>query len=120
MALEKLFGATLLSSEKSEVPTRNIGGPGKVVGIYFSAHWCPPCRAFTPNLSRFVTDWKAGPRRSLLDVVFVSSDHSAQEFGLYHNDMPFYALPYNQRHKKVRYTESSKTIPNSSKKPGTF
>ena len=22
----------------------------KVVGIYFSAHWCPPCRSFTPEL----------------------------------------------------------------------
>ena len=26
---------------------------GKTVGIYFSAHWCPPCRGFTPVLTEF-------------------------------------------------------------------
>ena len=24
-----------------------------LIGIYFSAHWCPPCRGFTPVLSEF-------------------------------------------------------------------
>ncbi len=24
-----------------------------IIGIYFSAHWCPPCRGFTPILAKF-------------------------------------------------------------------
>ena len=22
-----------------------------VIGVYYSAHWCPPCRQFTPQLA---------------------------------------------------------------------
>ncbi|MCE5278204.1 MAG: thioredoxin-like domain-containing protein [Planctomycetaceae bacterium] len=45
---------------------------GKVVGIYFSAHWCPPCRAFTPKLVEFRDKNDAN-----FEVVFVSADRTA-------------------------------------------
>lgn len=47
---------------------------GKVVGIYFSAHWCPPCRTFTPKLVKF-----RNKNKKDFEVVFVSSDHSPEE-----------------------------------------
>ena len=47
---------------------------GKVVGIYFSAHWCGPCRAFTPKLVEHRNLYKDN-----FEVVFVSSDRSAED-----------------------------------------
>ena len=43
----------------------------QVVGLYFSAHWCPPCRGFTPKLTEVYTAIK-GTDKSL-EIVFVSS-----------------------------------------------
>ena len=36
----------------------------QVVGLYFSAHWCPPCRGFTPKLAEVYTAIK-GTGKSL-------------------------------------------------------
>ena len=34
----------------------------KVFAIYFSAHWCPPCRGFTPKLAEWYTKDQHYPR----------------------------------------------------------
>ena len=44
--------------------------------LYFSAHWCPPCREFTPRLKTF---YEKLPKGSV-KIVFVSWDKSNQEF----------------------------------------
>jgi nucleoredoxin len=51
---------------------------GKVVGVYFSAHWCPPCRAFTPLLVKYRDAHQAD-----FEVVLVDLDHSAKEMQEY-------------------------------------
>ncbi|MET0263559.1 MAG: thioredoxin-like domain-containing protein [Rariglobus sp.] len=49
----------------------NILG-AKYYAIYFSAHWCPPCRGFTPELVDAYKDLKK--KNPDFEVVFVSSD----------------------------------------------
>jgi nucleoredoxin len=59
---------------------------GKVFAFYFSAHWCPPCRGFTPQLAQ----WYAKDLKSKgLEVVFVSSDKDEDQFKDYFKEMPF-------------------------------
>jgi nucleoredoxin len=67
----------------------------QVVGLYFSAHWCPPCRGFTPKLAEAYTAIK-GTGKSL-EIVFVSSDRDEVAFDSYHKEMPWLALPFAER-----------------------
>ena len=54
---------------------------GKVVLFYFSASWCGPCRQFTPQLASLYSTVKA--QKKDCEVVFVSADHSTDEFEEY-------------------------------------
>lgn len=71
---------------------------GKVLGIYFSAHWCPPCRGFTPVLAEWYK--KVKPSLPDFEIVFASSDRSQDDFAEYFAEMPWIALPFAERKKK--------------------
>ncbi|KAF7640202.1 Thioredoxin domain-containing protein [Meloidogyne graminicola] len=54
---------------------------GKLTAIYFSAHWCPPCRAFTPILKEFYD--KVKESGEAFEIVFVSFDRSEEDLKNY-------------------------------------
>lgn len=68
-----------------------------VVCFYFSAHWCPPCRMFTPTLADFYAELKEKEER--VEIVFVSSDRNVQDMMAYmredHGD--WLAVPFGDR-----------------------
>ena len=71
----------------------------KAVGFYFSAHWCPPCRRFTPELTKVYNELILEEYRNF-EVIFVSSDNSDEAFLDYFGEMPWWALPYENRKAK--------------------
>jgi nucleoredoxin len=62
------------------------------LGIYFSAHWCPPCRGFTPKLVEYYNHRKAQGKDDF-EVIFASSDRDQASFNEYYGEMPWLALP---------------------------
>ena len=80
-----------------DVPTKELDWSNeKVIGLYFSAHWCPPCRQFTPHLGNIYNACKAVPNRNF-EVIFCSNDRQDQEYTNYANSMPFARLPFQDR-----------------------
>ena len=74
---------------------------GKPFGLYFSAHWCPPCRGFTPQLAQFYQDGL----KDKMEIIFVSSDHDQSAFDAYSAEMPWLALPFSKRKEKDELSE---------------
>lgn len=93
--IESLYrGKKVTGREK--VPVKSIDGEGKVVGLYFSAFWCPPCRDFTPKLilwyKRLVG--KLGPNK--FEIVYITCDRNSENFDEHFDSMPWLTLSYSE------------------------
>ena len=75
-----------------ETTLASIVAAGKNVGLYFSAHWCGPCRQFTPKLKELYAELVAAGKP--FEIIFVSSDRSQAEFDEYYGEMPWLAVPH--------------------------
>jgi nucleoredoxin len=66
----------------------------KLIALYFSAHWCAPCRKFTPQLVEFYN--RVAPQHPEFDIVFVSFDRSPSGMETYMRDtqMPWPAIDF--------------------------
>jgi len=104
-ALVELLGPTL-QTKSGTSPTKDALAGKKAVGLYFSAHWCPPCRGFTPKLGEWYTkDLQAKG----LEIVFVSSDRDEGSFDSYYGEQaPWLALPYSERKIKDKLSKKFK------------
>ncbi|KAL3242465.1 hypothetical protein MRX96_021081 [Rhipicephalus microplus] len=85
--MDMFAGKTLIRADGSEHPAEEALCDVKVVALYFSAHWCPPCRHFTPILA----DAYAEAKQALpcgAEVVFVSPRPLRGGHGEVHGRVP--------------------------------
>lgn len=66
--------------------------------VYFSAHWCPPCRGFTPVLAKWYNKHKDDTGKEC-EIVFVSSDRNLSEYKTYFKTMPWVSMPFDDKDK---------------------
>lgn len=82
----------LVKGENGQVEKKNLEDCDFLKGhcaMYFSAHWCPPCRNFTPLLAKKYKETDMG-----LTIIFMSSDKNQTAFDGYYKDMPWAAIPF--------------------------
>jgi len=96
----ELLGKDLLTKGGSKATADIVAGK-KAVLVYFSAHWCPPCRGFTPMLANAYKNYSAGD----VEVIFVSSDRDESSFANYFGEMPWAAVPFADRAQKEKLSQ---------------
>jgi thiol-disulfide isomerase/thioredoxin len=95
---QQLLPAHLINNQLKKVEMADVLG-GKVVALYFSAHWCPPCRQFTPRLADLYRQARAAGKK--FEVVFCSCDHTEEEFkGYFTSEMPWFAINYDDHQRE--------------------
>jgi thiol-disulfide isomerase/thioredoxin len=105
-------------STSPSAPPAHLFEPGAVLCLYFSASWCPPCRAFSPRLAAAYEKMKAkaagnakkkdddngdGEERAstsscpptAAEIFLIGFDRSKREYEQYASQMPFPAIAWD-------------------------
>jgi thiol-disulfide isomerase/thioredoxin len=95
--LQNLLPPTLLSKDSRgqhiKGNTIDLLSQCKVIGIYFSAHWCGPCRQFTPQLMN-VYNTVIKQSHFPMEIIFCSGDQSEEDFHSYYREMSWLAIDF--------------------------
>lgn len=78
-------GESLRDNQGKEVKAEELKDK-KLVAYYFSASWCPPCRAFSPELVKFYEK-----NKDEVEIILISHDQNKQAQFKYMKD---YEMPW--------------------------
>jgi ubiquitin len=90
--LGELLGDSFLAKKGTPADLAAVVGDANLVAIYFSAHWCGPCRGFTPKLKAFYEMLEEEGKK--MPIVFASSDQDEKGFEEYFSEMPWAAFTF--------------------------
>ncbi|XP_007898188.1 nucleoredoxin-like protein 2 [Callorhinchus milii] len=104
-----VFSGRMLINRANEAVDTDEVLRNKIVGLFFSAGWCPPCLDFTPILCEFYTELVENSSSVQFEIVFISSDKSIEDMLEYMQNMhgDWLALPWMDPYKhelKNRYS----------------
>ncbi len=77
-----MFGKELVYADSNKASIDILSG--KIIGVYFTASWCGPCRQFSPILVEAYDNIKANEKP--FEIVHVSSDRDEDEMFQYMKD----------------------------------
>lgn len=89
--LHDILKGDLVAADGSKTNAQEL--KGKYVGIYFSAGWCQPCKAFTPTLIQLYSKLKIADGKNF-EIVLVSADRGQDAFEDYFGKMPWLAVDF--------------------------
>lgn len=98
-------GKSVKRFRESKVPQSDY------IAFYYSASWCPPCKAFTPKLVDFYN--KTRSKHDNFELVYISSDSNedAQEKYMVDYEMPWPAVKYGDAKDKMVREYAGSGIP---------
>merc|ERR1712115_250781 len=110
-AIDLLKDQHFIKTDDSKVAAETVIESKKFIGFYFSAHWCPPCRGFTPKLKECYEKWKKSGQK--IEVLFVTSDQNDKSFKEYFAEMgDWLAYPFGSPQiKKLKEKFNVRGIP---------
>jgi thiol-disulfide isomerase/thioredoxin len=90
--MQDILGTQNLITNAGELKISELSSYS-VIGLYFTAHWCPPCRTFTPKL---ISLYKAAnSSQKVIEIIFISFDRDSETMNNYFEEMPWAAIPFS-------------------------
>lgn len=105
-ALSEVLGEVLVAADGEEVAVSALAARGvSLVGLYFGCSLGGPCAQLGSSLAAFYGRFRgeaAAGGGQRLEIVFVSAEQEQQQWQEAVRAMPWLALPFADKHRKVR------------------